>query len=71
MWYDFIPELFLQGKGRASSHKPAVAQSPLVEVCATQTLDYQVRIVTELLVREGGRGGEGEGGGGGMLKNGR
>ena len=52
LWHHFLPELLLQGKGRAGSHEPAVAQCSLVEVCAAQTLNYQVRVVTQLLVRE-------------------
>ena len=55
LWHHFLPELLLQCKGRAGSHKPAVAQRSLVEVCAAQTLNYQVRVITQLLVVEGER----------------
>lgn len=52
LWHHFLPEPLLQCKSRAGSHEPAVAKCSLVEVCAAQTLNYQVRVVTQLLVRE-------------------
>ena len=68
---DLLPKLLLGGEAGAGSHKPAVSQYSLVEVCGTDTVHHQLRVLTYILLRERegrrevyierGRGKEGEG----------